>query len=83
MELRLLLFAARVTVRDALLGFPIGSAVRLEYPNGREQSDALGPGAELTMRSLPRGDYRISVEALGVSSSAPSPCRAISRWTSR
>ena len=34
MQLRLLLFAVRVTVRDALLGFPIGSAVRLAYPNG-------------------------------------------------
>ncbi|HYN50469.1 MAG TPA: alkaline phosphatase family protein, partial [Thermoleophilaceae bacterium] len=45
MELRLLLFAARVTVRDALLGFPIGSAVRLEYPDGRRQRHALGPGA--------------------------------------
>ena len=28
-ELRLLLFQVRVTVRDALLGFPIGSAIRL------------------------------------------------------
>ena len=42
-QLRLLLFAARVTVRDALLGFPIGSAVRLRYPNGNEQREALGP----------------------------------------
>jgi phospholipase C len=71
MELRLLLFAARVTVRDALLGFPIGSAVRLEYPNGRGQRHALGPGAELTLTSLPRGDYRVSVDALGFSSSRP------------
>jgi phospholipase C len=71
MELRLLLFAARVTVRDALLGFPIGSAVRLEYPNGRMRRHALGPGAGLTLRSLPRGDYRVSVDALGISSSQP------------
>jgi phospholipase C len=71
MELRLLLFAARVTIRDALLGFPIGSALRLEYPNGRRQRHALGPGAELTLRSLPRGDYRVSVDALGISSSRP------------
>ena len=71
MELRLLLFAARVTVRDALLGFPIGSAVRLEYPDGRERRHALGPGAGLTLRSLPRGDYRVSVDALGISSSSP------------
>lgn len=71
MELRLLLFAARVTVRDALFGFPIGSAIRLEYPTRREQHYALGRGAELTLRSLPRGDYRISVDALGISGSRP------------
>jgi phospholipase C len=71
MQLRLLLFAVRVTVRDALLGFPIGSSVHLKYPNGGEQREALGPGADLTLTSLPRGDYRVSVEALGISSSRP------------
>ena len=71
LQLRLLLFAVRVTVRDALLGFPIGSAVRLQYPNGREQRAALGPSADLTVTSLPRGDYRVNVEALGISSSRP------------
>jgi phospholipase C len=70
-KLRLLLFSARFEVRDALLGFPIGSAVRLEYPNGEVQSQGLGPGADLTVRSLPRGDYRVSVDALGISSSRP------------
>jgi phospholipase C len=71
LQLRLLLFAVRVTVRDALLGFPIGSAVHLEYPNGRGQREPLGPSADLTVTSLPRGDYRVSVEALGISSSRP------------
>jgi phospholipase C len=71
MQLRLLLFAVRVTVRDALLGFPIGSAIRVRYPNGRERREALGPSAGLIMRSLPRGDYRLSVDALGISSSRP------------
>jgi hypothetical protein len=70
-KLRLAFFAARFTVRDALLGFPIGSAVRLEYPNGRAQRHALGSDAELTLTSLPRGDYRVSVEAPGISSSRP------------
>jgi phospholipase C len=70
-QLRLLLFAVRVTVRDALLGFPIGSHMRLRYPNGRERREALGPNADLTLKSLPRGDYRVSVEALGISSSRP------------
>jgi phospholipase C len=71
MRVRLLLFAVRVTVRDALLGFPIGSAVRLEYPDGREGREALGPSADLTVRSLPRGNYRVRVEALGIPSSRP------------
>jgi hypothetical protein len=71
MELRLLLFSARFTVRDALLGFPIGSTVRVEFPNGREQRHALGKRAELFLRALPRGDYRIGVEGLGISSPRP------------
>jgi phospholipase C len=70
-ELRLLLFSARFKVRDALLGFPIGSAVRLEYPNGQEQQPRLGRGGDLTVTSLPRGDYRVSVDAPGISSSRP------------
>ena len=32
---------------------------------------ALGAGGELTLKSLPRGDYRVSVDALGISSSRP------------
>ena len=34
-RLRLLLFSARFEVHDALLGFPIGSAVQLRFPDGR------------------------------------------------
>jgi Dolichyl-phosphate-mannose-protein mannosyltransferase len=60
-----------VEVRDALLGFPIGSAVSLEYPNGRVETYPIGRSAELTVGSLPRGNYRVSVEALGISSSRP------------
>ena len=71
MQIRLLLFAVRITARDALLGFPIGSAVRLQYPDGGERREALGRSAQLTLRSLPRGDYRVGVEALGVSTSRP------------
>jgi hypothetical protein len=71
LQLRLLLFSARFEVRDALLGFPIGSAVLLEYPNGRVLRQTLGAGGELTLKSLPRGDYHVSVDALGISSSRP------------
>jgi hypothetical protein len=71
MQLRLLLFSARFEVRDALLGFPIGSAVLLEYPDGRVVRQALAADGELTLKSLPRGDYRVRVDALGISSSRP------------
>ena len=71
LQLRLLLFSARFEVRDALLGFPIGSAVLLEYPNGKVVRQALDADGELTLKSLPRGDYRVSVDALGISSSRP------------
>ena len=80
-QLRLLLFSARFVVRDALLGFPIGSAVRLEYPSGHVQRHGLAQGADLTIRSLPRGDYRVSVDALGISSLAT--CGALWRPAGR
>ena len=70
-RLRLLLFSARFEVHDALLGFPIGSAVRLQFPDGRIEHYALGSGGEVTVNSLPRGDYRVSADALGISSSRP------------
>ena len=70
-RLRLLLFSARFEVRDALLGFPIGSAVRLTFPDGRVRRFELGAGGDVTVSSLPRGDYRVSARALGISSSRP------------
>jgi hypothetical protein len=70
-DLRLLLFSARFTVRDALLGFPVGSAVRVRYPDGLEQRERLGRGGQLTLRSLPRGDYEVSADGLGLSSWRP------------
>jgi phospholipase C len=71
LQLRLLLYSARFEVHDALLGFPIGSAVQLRFPDGRTQRYALGSGGEVTVSSLPRGDYRVSADALGISSSRP------------
>jgi phospholipase C len=71
LRLRLLLFSARFEVRDALLGFPIGSAVELRFPNGGTERYELGTGGKLTVSSLPRGDYRVSADALGISSSRP------------
>ena len=41
------------------------------------------PSGELTLKSLPRGDYRVSVDALGISSSRPIALPATRRSTSR
>jgi phospholipase C len=71
LRLRLLLFSAHFEVRDALLGFAIGSGVELQFPDGRTRRYGLGSDGELTVRSLPRGDYRVSADALGISSSRP------------
>jgi len=71
LRLRLLLFSARFEVHDALLGFPIGSSVQLRFPDGRIEHYGLGSGGEVTVNSLPRGNYRVSADALGISSSRP------------
>ena len=46
---------------------PCGSSFR----TGASSSYAVGSGGEVTVNSLPRGDYRVSADALGISSSRP------------
>jgi hypothetical protein len=70
-QIQLLFYSARFTVRDALFRFPIGSAIRLQYPDGHSERVPLGPGAEATLESLPRGDYHVSVDGPGFSFSRP------------
>jgi hypothetical protein len=70
-RIELLFFSARFEVRDALFGFPIGSAVRLRYPSGRVERHALGEDGDIEFPSLPRGDYEIAVDAAGWSFDRP------------
>jgi hypothetical protein len=70
-DVQLLFFDARVVVRDALLGFPAGSAVRVRYPDGTRERHPLGAGRAVTIRSLPRGQYELTVEGLGLPISSP------------
>ena len=67
----LLFYSTTFSARDALFGFPIGSAVRLRYPDGTERSFELGDGAQVTLPSLPRGDYEVSVDGPGLSFTRP------------
>jgi hypothetical protein len=68
---QVLLYAARFKTRDAFFGFPLGSAVRLTFPNGRVEKHKLGKNGELVLRSLPRSDYEVTVDAPGFSFSRP------------
>jgi hypothetical protein len=69
--IQLLLYSARFKTRDAFFGFPIGSAVRLEYPNGRVERHELAENGEVLLPSLPRSDYEVKVDAPGFSFSRP------------
>lgn len=68
---QLLLYSARFQTKDAFFGFPIGSAVRLKYPNGRVERHELGEGGKLLLPSLPRSDYEVTVDGPGFSFSRP------------
>ncbi len=60
-QLQLLLYAANFHSHDMLFGFPLGSSIKLEYPDGTIVRSAMNPGAFTSVRSLPRGDYKVSV----------------------
>ena len=70
-RIELLFFSARLRSRDALFGFPLGSALKIRYPNGRTEQIKLEDGAELTLPSLPRGRYEVDTVGPGISFSRP------------
>jgi hypothetical protein len=67
---QLLFYSLKVVTKDALLGFPIGSAVDLKYPSGRTVRHPLKDG-QVVMPSLPRGTYNLKVAASGISFTRP------------
>ena len=66
----LLFFPAEFRVRDAMFGFPIGSSLRLTYPDGRELVVPLEHG-RASVESLPRGEYSVSVDGPGLALAVP------------
>jgi hypothetical protein len=65
-------YTVHFIARDALFDFPMGKSVRLEYPDKHVQNIALGPNAEFTLDSLPRGAYQVSVVNVpGISPATP------------
>jgi hypothetical protein len=67
LALKLLFYKAEFNATDALFKFPIGSGVKLTFPNGTIKRYAFGPGAKLTIDRLPRGQYWVVVEGPGMS----------------
>lgn len=64
-ESKLLLYDARIVSQDAIFGTPIGKTVVLEYPDGHKESHELGANGILDLTGLPRGQYRVSIQAPG------------------
>jgi hypothetical protein len=76
-RVQLLLYSMHISTHDGLFGSPVGTHVRVDYPNGVVQTYKLDPTGKVEIHSLARGIYRIQV--LGVSGMiSPTPV-ALSR----
>ena len=69
--IRLLLFPMRIEVRDALLGFPIGSGVRVQLEGGASRVVPLGSGHAVTLSGMPRATYELVAKGPGFGLSSP------------
>lgn len=75
--IQVLLYAAHFTARDALFGFPIGTGIHMEYPDGDIQSYSFDPEEGHTLEGLARGIYKVTVT--GAQGYAPPTPIALSR----
>ena len=75
--IQVLLYSARFTARDAIFGFPIGTGIHMEYPDGDVQDYAFDPDEGYTLEGLARGIYRVTVT--GAQGYAPPTPIALSR----
>ena len=67
----LLLHTVHFRTRDLLFGDPVGAAVSLKYPDGREVTVPLDANGEATVERLARGSYTVRVDAPGLSFGRP------------
>jgi predicted RNA-binding Zn-ribbon protein involved in translation (DUF1610 family) len=74
---KLLLYSASFTAQDALFRFPIGTGIRMEYPDGDVQTFDFNSNQENTITGLARGIYRVTV--IGAKGYAPPTPIALSR----
>jgi len=70
-EVRLLFYSVGFQGRDAFFGFPAGSEVKVQYPDGAIQHVPLQEDGASAMIPLPRGRYLVSVTGSGFSPPQP------------
>ena len=58
-EISLLFYSLRVNAQDGLFGFPVGSSVNLEFPDGSLKNYPLDENGVAEIHSLSRGTYFI------------------------
>lgn len=75
--IQVLLYGARFTARDAIFGFPIGTGIFMEYPDGEAESYSFDLDEGYTLEGLARGIYRVTV--IGAQGYAPPTPIALSR----
>jgi predicted RNA-binding Zn-ribbon protein involved in translation (DUF1610 family) len=74
---KLLLYTAKFTAHDALFRFPLGTGIRMEYPDGDVQTFDFRSNQGNTITGLARGIYRVTVT--GAEGFAPATPIALSR----
>ena len=70
-NVKLLFYSLKVKATDRLFGLGVGSGFTLVLPNGAVRTASFGSGHSQTLPALPRGSYRISANAWGVSGTQP------------
>jgi hypothetical protein len=72
LRIRLSLYSAHFSTHDLLFRTSIGSGILLTLPNGKVEEHPLDGNGEVTLRSLPRGEYGVKVKTgAGISMAVP------------
>jgi len=58
-----LFFNLTITAHDAVFGHSLGDTADIRYPDGTTRTVALGSNHSVTVDSLPRGKYQVTVKA--------------------
>ena len=74
---KLLLYSASFSARDALFRFPTGTGIRMEYPDGDVETFDFDANNQQSLSGLARGIYKVTV--IGAKGFAPPTPIALSR----